>query len=223
GLATPDWAAVAIIAVLVVGNGLLGAVALAVGLKPFMGPYVEPPKAPHEAPLAMLAGPVLFGALGLVLAFTSDWLAASLLAPAGSAIMGAAPRAGLHWGIDVTGLVFWLSVLTWVLGAFAYWRIDRIRTLLRRGTIAGWSADRSFDVAMFGLIRFSAAVTRILHHGRLELYLALVFAMLAVALLVPLWSLGGLPQWPILPQLRFYEWGVMGLAVIGVATVLLAR
>ncbi|HHY50127.1 MAG TPA: DUF4040 domain-containing protein, partial [Alphaproteobacteria bacterium] len=223
GLAVPEWTAVAIIGALVVGNGLVGAVALAIGLKPFTGPYVEPPKNPHEAPFAMLAGPLALGGLGLFLAFTTDWLAAALLAPASSAIMGVPSHAGLHWGIDATSLVFWLSVLTWILGALAFWRFDRVRTLLRRGGAAIWSADRVFDVAMFGLIRFSAAMTRTLHHGRLELYLALVFALLAVALIVPLWSLGGLPQWPILPQLHFYEWGVMGLAVIGVVAVLLAR
>ena len=76
---------------------------------------------------------------------------------------------------------------------------------------------------MFGLIRLSAAVTRFLHHGRLELYLLVVFIAFAAVTLLPLWLLGGLPAVPEFPELHFYEWAVLGIAVIGVATVVLAR
>ena len=76
---------------------------------------------------------------------------------------------------------------------------------------------------MFGLIRLSAAVTRLLHHGRLELYLVVVFAMLALAAGAPLLLMGGLPALPPVPELEFYEWAVVGLALLGVVTVVVAR
>ena len=76
---------------------------------------------------------------------------------------------------------------------------------------------------MFGLIRLGGAWTRLFHHGRLELYLVIAFACLALVLFIPLWSLGGWPDLPHLGDLTFYEWGALALAAIGVVSVVAAR
>jgi multicomponent Na+:H+ antiporter subunit A len=221
---TGGWVSIAVVTVLILGNALLVAAALAVALKPFMGPLLPTPKAPHEGPPGMLAGPLLLGALGIAAAFATSWFAATLIGPAVSAISGHAVESHLKLGIDVTSLVFWLSMATWLLGVFFYWQLDRLRTLLRRvGVGRPVSMDAVFDALMFGLIRFAGALTRLLHHGRLELYLVVIFAMLAVALITPLWVFGGLPELPAFPDLTFYEWGAIALAIIGVVTVLLAH
>jgi multicomponent Na+:H+ antiporter subunit A len=204
---------------------LLGAVALAVVLRPFMGALIATPKDPHEASLGLLVGPVVLGAVGILAAFSASWLAGTLVGPAATAIASDSVEAHLQLAVDLSGIVFWLSVVTWLVGGLLYWRLDRMRTWLRRGeTAIGWSFDKGFDRTMFGLIRGSAAVTRWLHHGRLELYLVVVFAMLALALLLPVWSLSGMPaELPRFPRLTFYEWGVLGVTALGVLTVLLAR
>jgi len=217
----PDgWQAVVLVA-MVLGNALLGGVALAVMIRPFLGGTRPLPKKPHEAPIAMLLGPVIFGAVAAVPAFAPEWFGEHFVLPAASAAYGHAIHHHLELRIDASSLLFWLSMATWVIGGLAYWRLDAIRTVLRR--TERWSLDRGFDVVMFGLIRTSAAVTRLLHHGRLELYLVVVFAMLAVAAIVPLTLLGGLPRLPSVPNLHFYEWGVVALALIGVGTVVVAR
>jgi multicomponent Na+:H+ antiporter subunit A len=225
GLAGGDLSGVIVLAVLIAGNGLLGAVALAVVLRPFMGSYLPTPKTPHEASLGLLAGPVALGGLGVLAAFASSWLAHMIVSPAVGSVIGEPIEAHLTTGIDVTSIVFWLSVVTWLVGGLVYWRLDRARTWLRRGQeVVGWTFDRGFDTAMFGLIRGSGRVTRWLHHGRLELYLVVVFAALALALVVPIWSLGGMPDaLPPLPNLTFYQWGVLAVTAMGVLTVLLAR
>ena len=212
-----------LLAVLIVGNGLLAAVALAVTLRPFMGGLLPLPKTPHERSVAMLVGPVVLGVLGLLAGFTTGWLGEAIVAPATAAIAGAT-HGHLAFGLDPFGLLFWLSVLTWAVGGLVYWRLDAVRTALRRWSAAiGWSFDKGFDAAMFGLIRLSAGATRLWHHGRLELYLVVLFLMLALATIVPLWSLGGLPAWPQAMDLTFYEWGTVLIAVIGIATVVAAR
>jgi len=199
-----------VLAVLVAGNALVAAAALAVALRPFMGPFVPVPKSPHEAGPGLLAGPAILGGLGIAAGFATGWLADMLLSPAASAAGGAPVAVHLALGRDFSGLV--------------YWRLDAIRSLLRRnGEGQGWSLDRSFDGLMFGLIRFSGAVTRLLHHGRLELYLVVVFAALAAAIIVPLLALNGLPQLPAFPSLTAYEWGAIGLAAAGALSVVLAR
>jgi multicomponent Na+:H+ antiporter subunit A len=210
-----------VIVALIVGNGLLAAVALAVGLRPFMGSYLATPKTPHEAPVSLLVGPLAFGILGVAAGFATQWLTVAMIGPATSAAVGTFVEPHLSLGINPAGPVFWLSLVTWLLGGLVFWRLDTIRAVLRRA--GGPSADVIFDAVIFGLIRFAAATTRVLHHGRLELYMVVVFAMLALALIVPLVSLGGLPQWPRWPALTFYEWGTLAIAAAGVAAVVLAR
>ncbi len=212
------------LAALVIGNALLGGIALALLIRPFMGEVLPTPIAPHEAPVAMLAGPVALGGLGIVAGFMPGWLGEFMVAPATSAILGNAVVSHLKPGIDPTGWPFWLSLVTWALAGAVYVRLDQGRALLRRlGESGGWNFDRGFDAVYFGLVRFAAAVTRLLHHGRLERYLFVLFLLLAAAALLPVWLMGGLAGWPQRVELHFYEWGVVALIACGIVTVVLAR
>ena len=226
--------ALLVLLVLILGNALLAGVALVVMIKPFLGPLLPTPKPPHEAPIAMLAGPILLGGAAILGAFAVDWLGHDIVAPAASTILGEQALSHLGLAIDLRSPIVWLSVLTWGLGVAVYWQAATIRTVLRRGGRAiGWTADMVFDHAMFGLIRFAAAATRFFHHGRLEVYLLVVFAGLALVLLVPVIGLGGLDvlgswaqgNWPanLQPTMPYlHEWVVLALAVTGLGAVLLA-
>jgi multicomponent Na+:H+ antiporter subunit A len=218
------WQSLLVLAVLVVGNALLVGVALAVVIKPFMGEFVPVPKQPHEAPPAMLAGPLIFAGLGVLLGLMTAWLSETVLAPTVSAIAGTGVDPHLELVVDPLTPAFWLSVATWGLGLLFYARLDTIRTVLRRAQLKiGWTFDIGFDWLMFGLIRLAAGFTRLWHHGRLELYLVVVFTMLAVTMIAPLWAMDGLPAVPAFVNLTFYEWGVLAMGVAGAMTVIIAR
>jgi multicomponent Na+:H+ antiporter subunit A len=232
----PEWQPLLILVVLVVGNALLAAVGLLILIKPFLGELSPTPKSPHEAPIAMLVGPLSLGGAGVVASLLIDWFSHDIVGPGATAILNVPVEGHLTWGgINWLSPVVVLSALTWLLGILAYTQGSRIRTVLRRGANGvGWTADTVFDAVMFGLIRFAADVTRLLHHGRLELYLGVVFIMFALALFVPLLGLGGLNallpiaelgDWSNVlrwPDLRSYEWGVILLAAIGLLAVMLA-
>lgn len=235
GLVGGDWTSIVVLAVLVAGNAMLAGVALIVMIRPFLGEARPLPKSAHEAPIDMLVGPILLGGLAIIAGILPDWLGHDVLEPAGSSIAGQDISAHLTLAIDPTSILLWLSVLTWVLGFVVYRQADAIRTVLRRFSNGlGWTADTVFDQVMFGLIRFSGAVTRALHNGRLEVYLFTVFAALALALFWPLLGLDGL-GW-IVPAsdlgnwgprfsdigLAPYEWGVILLAAIGLGVVVVA-
>ncbi len=325
------------IAVLVVGNALLGAVALAVVVKPFMGALKPTPSEPHEGELTLWIGPALFGLVSLAVLFAISSYGELIVAPMASSIAGYPLESHLSFAIDLGGLPIWLSVATWALAVGIYLRLDWIRVLLARiipsraGMLERWSApvavvapaaadvaptvvdappapvaalattappevytepaplvvetttlppeneqplvqpavaattapapesqvdqapppaatlaseakpeievaldksieeravwtwDRGFDQAMFGLIRFAGGWTRALHHGRLELYLVIVFAMLALVLFAPLAVLGGWPSLPRLGVVAFYEWGIVTMAAVGAVMVAFAR
>lgn len=220
--ATDAWLEVLPLIVLVVGNGLLGAVALAVLIKPFFGPTLPTPKSPREGPVTMLAGPVLLGIAGIGAGIAVGPLAHDLLAPMAGAVLDASVKGHVGWAFNATSPAFLLSLLTWAIAGIGFWQADRLRSLLRRPLFTRLSLDAGFDAAMFGLIRWAGGMTRGWHHGRLELYLFVVFVMLALALLVPV-LIGGLP--PLLPAgwPTLYEWPVIVLAAAGSIAVLTAR
>src|SRR5690606_39196586 len=139
------------------------------------------------APIGLLAGPLLLGVAGIALGAMPSLLGHDVVEPAASAILGHAEESHLSVAINFTSVLLWLSVLTWALGFFVFRQADNIRTVLQRiHNGLGWTADTVFDIVMFSLIRFAGAVTRALHHGRLELYLVAVFIALGLAIFGPL-------------------------------------
>jgi multicomponent Na+:H+ antiporter subunit A len=223
-----------VLAVLVIGNALLAGVALVVALRPFIGTPLATPRSAHEGSPALLLGPLLLGVAGIAMALATAWLGANFLVPAGSAIYGEAIVSHLTLAIDPRTPVFWVSLATWALAIVVYLGASRLRAQLRRANgRTGFNFDRGFDRAMFGLIGLAAGVTRTLHHGRLELYLVVLFAALALALIAPLVLMGGfsLPieawgDWTrvlIWPELLSYEWLIIAVAVIGLGALLFAR
>lgn len=230
-----SWETIAALAALVIGNALLGGIGLTVGIRPFLGPETRTPRTAHEAPVPMLAGPLLLGAGGIVLALNIDWLAGAILAPATNAIRPLTHELHLSLLPNLADPLFMASVLTWLLAILVFARMSVLRMVMRRiETGVGWTLDKGFDTAMFGLIRFAGAVTRLFHHGRLELYLVVVFAMLALALFLPMLGMGGLDAlWPAAEggawssniggvDLRLHEWGVVILAVAGLVALVIA-
>lgn len=234
-LTDSSWQGLLVLAVLIAGNAMLAAVALIVMIRPFLGQSMPTPRRPHEAPIAMLVGPVLLGAAGIVAGVLPDWLGHDIVTPAATAILSAPVASHLSLALDFSSLLLWLSALTWGLAIVIFRQADTIRTLLRRfDTWLGWNADQVFDIVMFGLIRFSGAVTRVVHHGRLERYLVLVFVVLALALFGPMLAFGGfdwirpdadLGNWSarlVWPDMQPYELGVIILTIAGLVAVLVA-
>ncbi len=236
-LAEADATSLLVLAVLIAGNALLAGVGIAVAMRPFTGPTVETPKPAHEGPVALVAGPLVLAVLGIAAALAVGWFGRTILEPAGTAILGLPIESHLTLALNPASVLFWLSVLTWALGGLVFYQLDALRAFLRRLEAGlGWTFDKGFDAAMFGLIRMSGAVTRFLHHGRLELYLVVFFALFAIALIVPLVTLGGLEtlapaaslgQWAATgwswSDLAIYEWAVVALAIIGLVVLVAAQ
>ncbi|WP_189426217.1 hydrogen gas-evolving membrane-bound hydrogenase subunit E [Devosia pacifica] len=221
---------------MVLGNALLGAVGIAVAVKPFLGPKVETPKHAHEGPLGLIAGPAILGIAGVAVALPTDWFGHDVMVPAASAILGEQIESHLTLALNFTSPLLWLSIATWLLALGAFLVLSRARSALRRiDDTVGYSFDAAFDVFMFGLIRGAGALTRFLHHGRLEIYLVVVFTGMALALLVPLFSMNGLEalmppealgDWRAViswPDLTSYEWVVVSIAVIGLVALVVAQ
>ncbi|QJR20653.1 putative monovalent cation/H+ antiporter subunit A [Pelagibacterium halotolerans] len=218
------WPDLLFLAVLIIGNALMMVVGLLIAFKPFLGDLRPTPHAPHEGPLSLYSGPVVLAVLGICAGLFTDWINHAVLDPAGGAIYNAAVDAHIHLAFDLTNPAVWASITTWALGGVLFWKADAVRSALRRtGETIGWTFDIGFDAFMSGLVRFADRTTRLLHHGRLEWYLLLMFTTLAVGIFAPLLVTDSLPPLPAWPVLNFYEWGAIGIAAIGLIAVLASR
>ena len=213
----------AVLGALILGNALMLAVGLAVALKPFWGARPETPKTPHEAPLSMLTGPVVLAALGLIIAVATPMFNADIMTPLASAIRGVPTVVDLHFWAGVNQALI-LSAITVALGLVFLARYEATRAASRGLFDAiGWGPDRGFDQVVGALTRLAYNVTNAVQSGNMRSYVRLTFVTVGLALLVPLFVLNAWPQMPAMPKMSFYEAGILALAAVGVAQVVMAR
>jgi len=186
--------------------GAMFAVAVAglVALRPWFGAPVATPRRPHEAAPALLLGPVLLAALGLLFGLWPGLAERGLLAAAASAVHGTevVPALALWHGFNVPLL---LSLTGLLLGALLYMQWARVQALLQRLPLERYGAERGYDLLMAVMVDFAAWQTRLLQSGYLRRY---IFITLATLLLVSGYALATrYPVWPALDisDLRFNE------------------
>ncbi|MBU1176317.1 MAG: putative monovalent cation/H+ antiporter subunit A [Alphaproteobacteria bacterium] len=213
-----------VMTVVFAGNAMMMAVGIAIAVMPFFGGTTDTPKNAHEGPLAMYAGPILLGFLALVGGTLTGWTGENILAPAASAIASHEVHPHLKPIPDFLQLPIYVSVATWALGYVLFRRLKDIRLALKALLEAtGWSFDRIFDALMSGLVLGAHGLTRFLHHGRLELYLIVVFIAFAAAIGAPILAAGAWPEIVAWPDLTSYEYATIAIALIGLLAVLVAR
>jgi multicomponent Na+:H+ antiporter subunit A len=205
--------------VVLVTSVLFVAVALVVGYAPFFGKPLETPKHPHEAPTAMLAGPLVLGLLGLAFGLFPNLLDAALIAPAASAVLGMTVTLKLSLWHGVTPMLI-LSAITIAvgLGLFAIRNTAR-RMLAPTESLSRIGPARGYDAALRGLIGVAALQTRLLQSGYLRDYLIIIIAALVGLTGYTIWSQGVLQVSFENFDARFYEIGLAVLIVLALLTV----
>ena len=205
------------------GNAMMFAVGFAIALKVFLGPKVETPKHAHDGPFLLMAGPVILAVSGFAVALTPGLLHATISSPMASAIAGHPVAVDIS-AVPHLSLPFLLSLVTIGLGALVLLFLDSVRAAAARLLdIIGWGPDRGFDQFVQATVRGAWHLTRLIQPGRLEIYLTVVFAIIAASLLYPLVAWAELPTWPTWPTMQFHEAAFILIAVIGLVAVLTAR
>ena len=173
-----------LVPVAVGSNMLLVAVALSVGWGPFSGRTGETPKAPHEAPATMWAGPLLLG-LGS--------LAAGLFSGAISPFVSSAASAALGhpYGVKLElwhgfNLVLAKSLVTLIVGVALFAARRRIRALAGRlAPLVAFGPLRLYRAGLAGLVGLAKGTASVLSSGSLRQDLRIVLAA-TVVLVAPL-------------------------------------
>ena len=210
--------------VAVIGNALMLVIAAAVAIKPFLGAEVETPKHAHEGPVLLIAGPVVLSVTGVILALFAHTTGVLFIGPTLSSLLGEFTQIDLHLIPTKFNAPVILSFITVGLGIALFTQLDRMRSMIASALDAiGWGPDKGFDQAVSGIVSFATSVTRVLQTGKMQTYMLLTFVFTALAVLLPGYLSGSFPALPKLPEYRFYEWGILLIAVLGLIAVLIAK
>lgn len=226
GAAYPDLPSVLLTISLVLGNAMMFAAGFAVALRPFYGETKETPKVAHDGPFMLWGGPLTLAVLSLVGGLLAGLTGDVFISPLLSAIVGYEVSVHLHlW--EGFNIAVALSLVTIALGVALYLYLDRVRSAIAAALdFVGWGPDKGFDQFISALVSISHRITGIIQFGRLEGYMTITFALVALVLWIPLTVFGEWPDLASLPSvtgITFYELTVIVLAVVGILAVLLAK
>lgn len=168
------------IAVAIIANAVMVAVAGVVTVRVFWGPLRPTPKPPHDPPMAMWFGPALLALIGLVLGVVPG-LASGLANAAAQAIMGHPVPAELALWHGLTPMLA-LSLLTLALGFFFYRGWDRMhRVLVASEGIDRHGTDAAYDRVLANLVRLARWQTALIQNGSLRRYTGATLAVIGLA------------------------------------------
>lgn len=173
GLESPVASAVFTLTFVTTG-AMLFALAAITGFRPFVGPRLETPRTPHEAPLRLWLGPLLLAFGGVVLGIAPGAVAGLVEAT----VLAAGPdvaepvHLSLYHGLN---RALFLSLISAVAGVWFYGVHRRMRgpyPHLKALALVG--PMRLYGLAVQNLNRIAATQTRILQSGYLRYYLMII-------------------------------------------------
>lgn len=194
------------------------ALALEIGFAVFFGKYRETPKKAHEAPLFMLAGPMLFATLGLAGGLFAEFLVQPLLGSSASAVLNVEQVLKLSLWHGFT-LVLGLSLLTLLFGYLLF----RIRYRIRGWAVHIQSAYRfgpgaGYQKLIPGLLSLATAQTRFFQNGSLRNYISTIVGFFTMLVLITLGTKSfNFDLWArlsLIQGLRLYEVVMVGLILV---------
>jgi len=165
-----------VLAVGVLANVFLVAVAGVLSVRPLFRRKFEAPRTPHEAPPVMWFGPFVLAGLGLAAGLFPEPLADCVIGPAVSAARAQPTevKLALWHGLNP---VLALSIATVLCGVGLYLVRRRVRRLAERlSFLAAYGPERGYDLALHGLIELARWQTRGLQSGYLRMYLLTILA-----------------------------------------------
>jgi len=183
GLESPG--AVIVVTAIFAASALMFAVAGVVALRPFWGPDGKMPlldRPIREAPLPMLAGPLVLGALGLYFGLNAHALQVNVVDPIVGAVLGDPGLAkDLHLWAGVNAALG-LSILTFATGIAIYLFQDRLRDLIVAAEARLVNFDALWDGLLAAVAAAARAVTDRIQPGVASGYLMSVFTTVALVI-----------------------------------------
>jgi multicomponent Na+:H+ antiporter subunit A len=203
----------------VLSSTVFTALALVVGVRPFMGARRQTPKHPHEAPAGLWFGALCLALFGFAAGLFPRYPGESILAPAIAAVLQESVKLELSLWHGWNPVVA-LSVLTTALGLFLFAARGALNAFVRRFGLDSWPGpERAYKLALDGLNFVARAQTRILQNGYLRFYLITIIGSAVAMVAFPLLSRAEIDLNLRWSDIYFYE---MALAVLILLATLMA-
>ncbi len=166
----------------VFANAVNVAVAIIVGIKPFLGSKTKITYHIHEASPALWSGPFFLSVLGLLFGLSPDNLASRIIAPALHAIHAEQTMVYLKLWHGISP-VFLMSVGTVILGIFLFWVSLQVRKITSRLTsLRQLSLTELFDRMVISFPEVSGRISRLFQNGYLRYYIITILLTATVLL-----------------------------------------
>jgi multicomponent Na+:H+ antiporter subunit A len=182
-----------LLAAVIVAGVLFAAIALELGWSIYFGARSATPKVPHEAPLPMLAGPIAFSGMGLLLGIFGAQLVEPLLNTAANSILPpVAEQEGFHLALwHGFNVVFVLSLITVAAGFGVYQSRNWIRRLAAPlDRIRVFRITGLFNSIIKGVSTLAYQHTKTVQSGYLRNYIAIIILFWSVVMYWVLWQEG---------------------------------
>ncbi len=208
-----------ILPITIVANALNVAVALIVGIRPFLRSDFNSPLLKHKVSPGLWLGPVLLAIPGLLLGIFPSWIN-SLSNMVASTIKAE--------NIEITlslwhgfNLVLLMSFFTLILGMVFFGIRERLRKIkAESGFLSNWGPRRFYERGFNAVLEAGKKQTEWLQNGSLRIYLSVIMSVVVVGLGYTLVTLTDWLQWQTnFSAARFYEWAIV--AVIAISTLIL--
>lgn len=156
-------------AVTVLTNMFLVATAVMVGIKPFFGKYIAPPKNPHRAPITLWLGPVILGILGLVLGAFPLFASTKLITPGVFAVANIeSVKLSLWHGFNIILLLSFITLIGGIIFYFVSFAIKKHLALF--GKIEKFGPEAIYNILLNAFLKFTVIQTRFFQSGNIRHY-----------------------------------------------------
>jgi multicomponent Na+:H+ antiporter subunit A len=216
---------VVLIILAVMANIAVVASSAIVAIRPFYGEEKKTPKHAHEAPVSMLAGPVVLASLGLMIGLFPGLADRSLFSATTSAISGVETSyyLSLWHGINIPLI---LSIITLAAGLLVYRYWDTLREsiiMVNYGKAMGDMPKRAYENSLQAMLRFAKYQIDIFQSGYLHRYMITVtaFTFFLTGITFLLKADIAFPQFN--NDITIYEVVIVVLMVVAVITALVAK
>ncbi len=210
-----------ILPITILANALNVAVALIVGVRPFLRSDFNSPLLKHKVSPGLWLGPVLLAIPGLLLGVFPSWIN-ELSNMAASTVRAENIKITLSlWhGFN---LVLMMSFFTLVLGMVFFGIREKLRKIkAESGFLSNWGPRRFYESGFNALLEGAKKQTDWLQNGSLRIYLSVIMSVVVLGLGYTLINLTDWLQWRTnFSTARFYEWVIV--AVIALSTLILLR
>lgn len=206
----------------IIANALNVAVALIVGIRPFIRSDFNSPLLKHKVSPGLWLGPVWLAIPGLLLGIFPSWInELSNMAASTVRAENIEIKLSLWHGFN---LVLLMSFFTLVLGMIFFGVREKLRKIkAESGFLSNWGPRRFYESGFSALLEAAKKQTDWLQNGSLRIYLTVIMSVVVLGLGYTLINLTDWLQWQTnFSSARFYEWAIVVVIAISILILLIS-